>query len=139
MNTRALLIGPEERAKLNALAMLARSRPVNVITLKERLKNGQEKVRHMTQMTEQSIELPVGYSVTYSVETGHPIGLCHHMSISVDDPEKMPNPHAIWMVAQELGFWGQIQDVDGLWREQLTQGMAINLVQRVAPPQGAKK
>jgi hypothetical protein len=133
---RALMIGPDEKTLLAGLAKLAAEHPVDMPALLERIQTGEGKHRHMQQMTMQTIELPVGYSLTFSIEDGHPAGRCRHMSMSVEDPTKMPHPAACWMVAKELGFWGELGDCDGVWPEALRQGAAINLVQRMERESG---
>lgn len=136
MSLRPLVIGPQEKQALAALATLAAEHPVDMRRLMDATKTGEGKHRHMMQMTMQTIELPVGYSVTFSIEDEHPIGRCRHMSMSVDVAGKLPNPAAVWMVARELGFWGELGDCDGVWPETLRQGEAINLVQRMTKEHG---
>jgi hypothetical protein len=127
---RALLIGPDEKAKLAALAKLAEEHPVDMPSVMERIKTGEGKHRHMMQMAVRTVEIPMGYSVTFSVEDGHPVGRCRHLSVSLDDPKKAPHPAAVWSIACLLGFWGELCECDGVWWEKLHQGEAINLVQR---------
>src|SRR5262249_27543358 len=106
--------------------------PVEIRGLRERIATTEGKAAHMRQMTSQTIYLPARYAVTFSVETGHPIGACRHMSMSVDRADRVPRPRAVWMVAQELGFVGSIE-LCTVWLEQLQgHGQAVNLVQPIA-------
>lgn len=129
---RALLIGPDERKALQDLAARAADAPVYMPTLTQRIKTPEGKAAHMEQMTAQSVDIPMGYGVTFSIEVGHPLGACRHLSVYINDaPDKLPHPAAVWAIAKELGFWGEIEQCDGIWPEKLRQGQSINLVQRM--------
>jgi hypothetical protein len=129
----ALLIGPHERKQIAQLVAAAQEKPVNMVGITERLKLPKLKAAHMTQMTAQTIDIPAGFMVTFSFETGHPCGLCRHLSISRSN-NRLPHPQAAFMIAQEFGFWGDdLTSLDGVWVENLKgHGDAVNLVQRVA-------
>lgn len=133
MVTRALILGPVQAAALHELRVRAAARPVNMPIVAVQLNSASGKAAHMAHMTAQSVELPVGFLVTFSVETGHPVGACRHMSISVDTAAegKLPHPAAIWGVAKELGFTGGLTDCK-VWLEQLAGHIqAVNLVQSI--------
>lgn len=133
---RALLLGSEEKAKLAGLAQLAAAHPLDMPAVMERIKTGEGKHRHMMQMTMQTVEIPMGYAVTFSIEDGHPIGRCRHASVSLDSPDRLPHPAAVWELCKHLGFWGKnLGEADRVWNEQLRQGAAINVVQRMEAPQ----
>ncbi|MGF6641805.1 hypothetical protein [Paraburkholderia sp. MM6662-R1] len=132
MSVTPLFIGPDEREALKALRELAQRQPVDMAVLTEALKHPAGKAAHKDQMTSQSVRLPTHFLVTFSIEKGHPIGTCRHMSMSVGKPDRVPNPHAIWMVAEELGFVGGL-DQCVHWSELLEgHGTAINVVQPIA-------
>lgn len=72
------------------------------------------------------------HAVTFSIETGHPIGTARHMSMSSPAAGRVPIPEAVWMAAAELGFTGSIEQCM-TWPEQLQgHGVAINVVQPMA-------
>lgn len=126
----ALIIGVSERQAIADLRERAAASPVNMPDLMARIETPDGKAAHMRQMSAQTVCLPVAYAVTFSIETGHPIGVVRHMSMSVN--RRLPRPEAAWMVAQELGFWGSIKDCT-VWREKLQgHGEAVNLVQPIA-------
>lgn len=126
-----LMIGPNERKALDNLRKLANEHPVDMRTLPQRLETPDGKAAHMTQMTAQSIRLPVDFLVTFSIEIGHPIGTCRHMSMSVRKQGRVPNPLAAWMVAEQLGFVGGLESCNH-WLEDLQgHGQAVNVVQPV--------
>lgn len=126
----ALIIGPAEQIALSDLHDLAFKRPVDMPTLMESIKTPSGKAVHMAQMTEQSVELPVGYVVTFSIEDGHPVGRCRHMSMSVNRENKLPNEYVVWAIAEILGFNGMLSDC-AVWLEDLKQGQAVNVVEPI--------
>jgi hypothetical protein len=129
-----LFIGTGERELLRQLRELAALHPVDMQGLTERLKLPALKKRHMRQMTAQTVYLPAAYAVTLSIEFNHPQGrTARHMSMSVDREDRIPNQHAVWMVAEELGFTGALSDCI-VWLEDLQgHGKAINIVQLLNP------
>lgn len=136
-----LIVGPDERRNLQELRERASKKPVNMVGLAERLLIPANKDAHMDQMADQTIGLPTAFLVTYSVEFGHPIGPCRHMSLSSVRRGAFPIPQAVWMVAEELGFVGSLKFCT-VWPEELMRGseraVAINVLQPVAliPPSG---
>lgn len=130
------LIGPEQIEALRLLREEAARRPVDVRTLNARLATEQGKTAHRDQMTAQTVEIPVAYLVTFSVEVGHPGGAARHLSMSVQRPGRGPLPEVVWMVAQELGFVGTLSECT-VWIEDLQgHGKAVNLAQIISPPAG---
>ena len=77
-----------------------------------------------------TIYLPISYTVTFSVESGHPAGLCRHLSMSgARRSGKAPTPEAIWMVAELLGFQGTLKACTQ-WMEDIGDGdKAVNIIQ----------
>jgi hypothetical protein len=132
-----VLIGDRQLAELQALRARAVAHPVDMRDLLKRLATQKGKAAHMRQMTKQTVELPVGMLVTFSLEVGHPCGTARHLSVSVSGSDvsgKLPHPLLVWEVATELGFWGSLEQC-ALWPEQLQgHGQAINLVQPVESP-----
>jgi hypothetical protein len=125
------MIGPETRAALHRLRDTAAERPVDVVALQATIKTASGKQRHRERTTAQTVVIPGPwvFMVTYSVETGHPSGTCRHMSMSIDREGRAPNHHAVWLVAEELGFAGTLDDCVW-WTEELQgHGVAINVVQ----------
>jgi hypothetical protein len=135
-----LIIDGEAREQIETLRALALANPVDMRVLMKRIHVPQCKAQHMAQMTRQTISIPLGFRVTFSIEHGHPAGTCRHMSVSTAAEGEVPGPHAVWMIAQELGFWGSLHDCTGIWKENLRgHGLAINVVQTLAPPTNAEE
>jgi hypothetical protein len=127
----ALLIGPEQRDALASLREWAAGAPVDMRTLRERIGTAEGKAAHVAHMTAQTIELPVGFLVTFSIEVGHPCGVARHMSVSSRAEGRLPLPDAIWMIAEELGFAGGLETCFVYPEELRGHGRAINVVQPV--------
>jgi hypothetical protein len=130
-----LVIGERERESLGALRMRAAAAIVEMQGLPARLATPEGKRAHQEQMNAQSAVLPVGYIVTFSIERGHPCGVCRHLSMSTSAPDRVPRPEALWMVAEILGFCGGLEACV-VWDEELQRGparaIAINVVQPIA-------
>ena len=135
-----LLIDDNVKSQIKALVELAEANPVLVKGLTQRLKNPENKTAHMAQMTRQTIEIPLGFLVTFSIEVGHPCGKCRHMSMSVNREGRVPNEIGLWMVAKEFGFWGEtVRACVAVWTEDLKgHGKAINIVQQYERGQDPK-
>ena len=77
----------------------------------------------------ESVLIPMGYRANFSVEE-QPIGLCDHLSVSVDDPARVPSPDAVLLIAKAYGM----APIDNLaeatvWLEEFEPGhRAVNLV-----------
>lgn len=135
MASSPLIMGATQRAELRTLRERAAERPVDVQGLVERLNEPDAKRAHMDQMNDQTIEVPTAFLVTFSVEIGHPGGAARHMSMSSVRPGRLPTEHAVWMVAEELGFLGGLKAC-AIWLEDLQRGptardraQAVNVVQ----------
>jgi len=135
---RPLILGAGEIEALRALREQAAANVVDVRTLGERLADPAGKEAHMAQMTRQSLSLPVGFFVTYSVEIGHPCGACRHLSMSVAAEDKLPHPEAVRTVAKAMGFTGNLPDWV-MWMEDLQgHGRAVNVVEPIASVAGGR-
>lgn len=130
MPTRPLLLGPDERQKIDELRQMAAANPMNVLSVDAAAKADIDAFRDMMRM--QSIVLPVGYSVSYSHEiqpAAPPPGLCHHISISVMQPGFLPSQTAVGMILEAFGMKPLAQS-ESWWIETVTKDhKAINVLQ----------
>jgi hypothetical protein len=124
-----LIIGETQKRDLRILRERAALDPVDALAVLELVKTPAGKGELLEHMRALTILIPAGYMVTFSIETGHPAGVCRHMSMSSPRRHHVPTPDAVWMVCEELGF------VDGLgackvWLEDLDDGeKAVNVAQ----------
>lgn len=85
--------------------------------------------------------VPAMFKVVYTHETQPGNVLCRHLSMSIADPEKLPNPLAVQMMCEEFGFVNTkidpqqpIPDKPGYliwWKGKIGEGtlIAINVVE----------
>jgi hypothetical protein len=128
-----LIIDETVRERIRQLVADAQAHPVDMSRLMTSIQTPSGKARHREQMTRQTIEIPLAFLVTFSIELGHPCcppgETCRHMSMSVGRAGRIPNEHALWLIASEFGFWGSLKQCL-TWPEQLLgHGCAINVVQ----------
>lgn len=125
---RALVVGAVQKEQIARLRALAAENVMDPEAMKTAAAKDIAAYRQM--MTELSIELPSGFLVTYSHER-QPLGVVHHISISVDAPNRAPHPAAVNMI---LGYFG-MQPFDQslrVWIEDVSRTeKAINVVQRL--------
>ena len=137
-----LIIGEAQIRALAKLRQVASDNPLNMPAVVERLKTPQGKEAHMRQMDDQSVQIPIGFLVTFSIEVGHPIGTCRHMSMSSPRAGRLPTQEAVWMVAEHLGFVTGVEACR-IWLEDLQRdaagrkAQAVNLVQPLAMAEAA--
>lgn len=131
----ALILGQDERKLIQALIALAQSNPVDMQAVVKVNTEAQAKA-HMQQMLAQTIDIPTCYRVTFTIEHGHPGALwARHMSMSTTRSDRVPNPSALWMVAEEFGFTGSLEHCV-VYHEEYEKGcFAINVVQPIETDQ----
>jgi hypothetical protein len=128
---RPLLIAAEQRDALERLRIRAAKHPVDIAGLSARLADAVGMMAHKATITSQTLELPVGYLVSFTVETGHPVGTCRHMTLSVMSEDAVPTLEAVGMVAEQLGFVGGVSCCV-VWLEKLQgHGLGVSVVQPV--------
>lgn len=124
----ALVIGQVQREQIATLRAIAGANPQDPRDVMFAAERGGEVFRAMMALL--TVELPIGYFVTYSHET-QPIGLCHHLSVSVRRPNKMPSVEAVEMILEEFGM-RPLQTSASIWNEQISPTIAaVNIVQKV--------
>jgi hypothetical protein len=69
-----------------------------------------------------------GFKVVYSIEE-QPVGLCRHLSVSVDFDGKLPSIPAVEAIMKEFGFTGDIMDCLNVWVE---NDKAVNVLQQIS-------
>lgn len=134
MTDAPLFIDDNVKTDLAILRAKAAGLPVNMIDVARLLMTKQGKREHIGRMEKQTVVIPGPWPfyVTFSIETGHPVGTCRHMSMSILRKGRVPHPVAVWMVAELLGFQGGLETCK-TWLERLSDGRdAINVVQPLA-------
>lgn len=129
-----LLLTTEAVERLHRLRAFAAKRPVDIQVVSEMMKHPGPMAQHRKQMTAQTVVIPGPWPffVTFSIETGQPVGPCRHMSMSIKRDGRVPHPAALWLIAEELGFSGGLETCK-VWPEDLSDGgKAINILQPVS-------
>ena len=132
-----LIVGETERARIAEMKAYAKAHPVtfdtkNVATDTEVLEL-KDRPPGLERPPSQHMIFPGSYRAAYSVEA-QPVGLCSHLSISVEGRSRkgmMPSPQAVEMIAEEFGV---PYPADKMWIEEFDPGeFAINLVSLYEP------
>lgn len=130
----ALIIGPTEETAIAELIAVAAATPLDVHGIMAAA--GRDQAAFRDAMRTSTIFLPVGYAVTYTQEVqpnAPPPGVCHHISISVDRPGKLPSPEAVEVILDAFRM-RPLKDAHGVWVEDISPGeKAVNVLQLVQP------
>jgi hypothetical protein len=127
------VIGADERAKIEELIALAQAEPITLAELEDWSKgfdpeNPRSRDGKRTLPLKFTIDLPVGFTVTYTHEQ-QPPGLARHLSVSVEGG-KLPNIVAVDMILKEFGFRQTVATADRVWPENYGAGLtAINVLE----------
>lgn len=112
---------------LTALKERAEERPISLEDM-ERMSEAFAEGRPYTVIPEdQTITLPMGWTVTFTHEN-HPSGLVRHMSMASPNRSRVPLPMALEMVMEHLGFTQKLEHCM-TWFEPLNEGDAVNVVE----------
>lgn len=124
----ALVIGETQRRLIAELKAVATANPQDARHAKAAA--GRDLAAYRDMMSALTLELPVGFFVTYTHEQQPQAGLCHHISIS--RPKKLPSQEAVGMILSEFGMRPLEDTPGGLWIEDIDPlTRAINVVQPV--------
>lgn len=130
---RILQIDQRGKEAIQRLKTYAEGHKVDLESIKRMASGTQSPVGNDTNY---SCYLHDGYRIVFSIEQ-QSSGWYRHISISVDDPQKVPSVPSTEMIMNEFGFKGTVNDCDSLWIEpdvpviNVGKVSAINLVQRI--------
>lgn len=121
MRQRELIISHEVREQIRALRVRASA---NVLT--------REVVAALeanpAASAERTVDLPIGYRCTFTIEE-QPTATCRHLSVSVNEPGRMPSIEAVRDLMREFGFVNGIPGCH-FYLEAFDPGhQAVNLVE----------
>lgn len=123
--SRILLMGPKEKEAIKTLVAYAESHRIDEDLLIKCL-SGEWAAGDDPNY---ACYVEQGYRIVYSIEQ-QPSGWYRHLSVSVDDSEKYPNPVAVEMLMKEFGYKGGIKDchVSVEERIRLATGLVVNAI-----------
>ena len=84
------------------------------------------------QMGLQTIHLPFGFAITFTIETAPNAVQVRHFSISIDDPLELPNPRHVEMVLPYFGWIGGVRNAFPQITALQGGGQCIELIQPVS-------
>lgn len=119
---RPLIIGQDEKVALQKLAKFAEEHPLIV--------DGSIPGVPVGDNPDFVVKLPFGYRVVFSIED-QPGGMVRHLSMSVDTPWKVPNPLAVEMVMQEIGFESPLSDCIKRFEDTSPAHTAVNVWEKI--------
>lgn len=126
----ALVIGATQLRQIADLCKLAAVSVLNPQTSEAIAQRDMRAYRDMMSMY--TLELPVGFFVTYSHEMQPAAGLCHHLSVSVARHGKMAGVEAVEIILEAFDM-APLQQSDRIWIEDIGGGeKALNILQQVA-------
>jgi hypothetical protein len=126
---RPLIIGPEEDVAIKRCVEYAKANilPCNKLLRLSAEKNPEQAVG-LNPMTR--VEIPFGYRVVYSQEEQPVHGICHHISVSVDTEDRLPNENAVNMIMNSFGMKTTVREAMFVYTESLDGNhSAINIIQ----------
>jgi hypothetical protein len=106
MQTRPFIIDDNLRKKIASLVTHAEKNPFTMDDLLD-IKNGREKPAG--DYDEFTLNLSFGYRIVYSIEE-QPKGRIRHLSMSVNEDEKLPNEFVVKEVMKLIGFKNELEN-----------------------------
>jgi len=103
---RPLLIDEKARA---AIKVLKENAEKNILTVRDILDMWEGRQSVWGDRPGNSINLLVGYKVVFGMEQ-QKIGLCRHLSVSVNSGNRIPSSHAMEVLLKEFGFTNTLKD-----------------------------
>lgn len=124
---RALVLTPDSRNEIATAIEHARKNPTSLDDLKK-IQQGGTAVGDQDGFT---VEIPFGFRVVYSIEQ-HPIGWCHHISISVDRIGSYPHEQAALEIIKLYGIDCEYGHWNAFWVDEESQ--SVNFVMKIKEP-----
>lgn len=128
-----LLITEQVREEIQAAVLRARARtipweqlkPYTIVGDKDKVVLG-DRPKGFERIESERVLIPNGFRAAISFEE-QPAGICRHLSVSVENPTRMPSTDAVRMVAAEFGFKLESGKV---WTEEFAPGhYAVNVIE----------
>lgn len=105
MNLRPLIIDTELQDQIRSLVEYAEKNPITMDYLLDQ-KNGEEPPPG--DFSEYSRNLPFGYRIVFTIEL-QPAGKVKHLSMSVDEDDKLPNEYTVQEIMRLIGFKNELR------------------------------
>jgi hypothetical protein len=125
----ALMIGPGEKKAIAALIEKAKKHRFSYQRMREYASGARPINRKL--MSDLTILIPAGFTVTYSIEDHAPKVPCHHLSVAAPRADRVPNEFAIAMILREFGMMMPLDQSQVYPEEFEPNRIAINVIQPV--------
>jgi hypothetical protein len=125
METRPFIIDDNLRKKIASLVTHAEKNPFTMDDLLD-IKNGREKPAG--DYDEFTLNLPFGYRIVYSIEE-QPKGKIRHLSMSVNEDEKLPNEFVVREVMKLIGFKNELENCEVFLESISLSRQAVNVLE----------
>jgi hypothetical protein len=124
------VIDTTAEAALASLKTRAEDRPISLTDMRRMVAAAERGQPFSVIPEDQTIYLPMGWSVTFTHED-HPGGRARHMSMASPNRSRIPIEPALEMVMGHLGFTVPLGECT-TWLEPLAEGHAVNVVEILA-------
>jgi hypothetical protein len=125
MRVRPLLIDKDLTDQIESLVEYAEKNQITMDYLLDQ-KNGEE--RPPGDFKEYTRILPFGYRIVFTIEL-QPAGKIRHLSISVDEDEKLPNETAVQEIMNLIGFKNELRKCKVHLEDISEKRKAINVIE----------
>lgn len=106
MKIRPLILDEEAIEKINRMVAHAET---HIFTMDDLLDIYNKQGTIAGDMEEFTVVLPFGYRIVFSIEVQNP-GKMRHLSMSVDEDGKLPNPVAVQEIMKATGFTNELEN-----------------------------
>jgi hypothetical protein len=103
---RPFIIDDKLKTQIASLVAYAEKNPVSMDELLDTVNKQAKPVGDFSQHT---LNLPFGYRIVYSIEE-QPKGKIRHLSMSVNEDEKLPNEFVVREVMKLIGFKNELEN-----------------------------
>lgn len=121
-----LIIGPEEKKRIQDLIEFARQHPFSIEAIKKIIDGKAPPPGDMKGFT---IQIPFGFKCVFTIEQ-QSIGQCKHLSVSVPKKGRWPSIEAMQMLMVEFGFIGNITNLVAGTVYKEDESEAVNVIQQ---------
>lgn len=129
MKLRPLIIDEDARNKFRKVIEHAEA---NVFTMDDLLDIYNKQGTIAGDMKEFTCILPFGYRIVYSIEEQNPSKV-RHLSISVNEDDKLPNELAVKEIIKEFGFTNELENCLLRLEPIGPNRQAINIIEIITP------
>lgn len=122
---RPFIINDKLKTQIASLVAYAEENPVSMDELLDTVNKQAKPVGDFSQHT---LNLPFGYRIVYSIEE-QPKGKIRHLSMSVNEDEKLPNEFVVREVMKLIGFKNELENCEVFLESISLSRQAVNVLE----------